>query len=91
MLFKTENLGLICVFKTIKLDPLTKWNVFFYFFGNYFRWESDGKVDLGNTKRSNEDLANLMIEMFHLVQIVIGNEIGNGNKNRAIADFNRLI
>ena len=62
-----------------------------FFFGNYLRWESDGKVDLGNNKRSNKDLANLMIEMFHLVQIVIGNEVGNGNKNRASADFNRLI
>ena len=53
--------------------------------------ESDGTVDLGNNKRPNKDLANLMIEMFHFVQIVIGNEIGNGNKNRASADFNRLI
>ena len=81
------NCGLISVFKTIKLDPLTIWNVFFYFFGNYVRWESDEKVDLGNN-----DLAKLMIEMFYLVKIVnIGNEIGNGNKNRASADFNRLI
>ena len=50
----------------IKLDPLTIWNIFFYFFGNYVRWECDGKVDLGNN-----DLANLLIQMFYLVKLLI--------------------
>ena len=44
------------------------------------------------SQKGNNDLAKLMIEMFYLVKIVnIGNEIWNGNKNRASADFNRLI
>ena len=35
------------VFKPIRLDPLTIWNVF----GNYLRWETNEKVDLVNSKR----------------------------------------
>ena len=46
---------LICVFKPIKLGPPTIWNVFFYFFGNCLRWETDEKVDMGNNKRPNTE------------------------------------
>ena len=44
---------LIRVFKPIKLDPLTMFS--FIFFGNYVRWKTDDKVDLGNNKRPNTE------------------------------------
>ena len=40
-------------FKMVEFDPLTIWNIFFYFFGNYLRSDTDEKVDLGNNERPN--------------------------------------
>ena len=34
-------------FKSVELDPLTIWNIF-YFFGNFLHGDTDDKVDLGN-------------------------------------------
>ena len=41
-------------FKSVELDPLTIWNIFYYFFGNFLHGDTDEKVDLGNKERSNE-------------------------------------
>ena len=38
-------------FKPVELDPLTIWNIFYYFFENYLRSDSDEKADLGNNER----------------------------------------
>ena len=49
MLFKCEIEALF--FKSVESDPLAIWNIFYYFFGNYLRSDSDEKVDLGNNER----------------------------------------
>ena len=42
-------------FKSVELDPLTIWNIFYYFFRNFIHGDSDEKVDLGNKERPNID------------------------------------
>ena len=37
--------------KSVELDPLTIWNIFYYFFGNVLHGVFDEKVDLGNKER----------------------------------------
>ena len=49
-----ENWELGRRFKTFKLGPLTIWNIFYYFFGNYLRSETDEKVDLGTNERPED-------------------------------------
>ena len=41
-------------FKSVELDPLTIWNIFYYFFGNFLHGDTDEKVDLGNEERPND-------------------------------------
>ena len=38
---------------SVELDPLTIWNIFYYFFGNFLQGDTDEKVDLGNKERPN--------------------------------------
>ena len=40
-------------FKPVELDPLTIWNILYYFSGNYLRSGTDKKVDLENKERPN--------------------------------------
>ena len=61
------DLGLIRVFNPLKLDSLTIWNVFFYFFGTYLLWETDEKVDLGNNRRPNEQPPDFIRPSPHIV------------------------
>ena len=35
------------------MDPLTIWNIFYYFFRNFLYGDTDEKVDLGNKERPN--------------------------------------
>ena len=39
---------------SVELDPLTIWNIFYYFFGNFLDGDTDEKVDLGNKERPND-------------------------------------
>ena len=38
-------------FKSVELDPLTMWNIFYYFFRNFLHGDTDERVDLGNKER----------------------------------------
>ena len=40
-------------FKSVELDSLTIWNIFYYFFQNFLHGDTDEKVDLGNKERPN--------------------------------------
>ena len=40
-------------FKSVALDPLTIWNIFYYFFGNFLHDDTHEIVDLVNKERSN--------------------------------------
>ena len=51
MLFKWEIEVLWEGFKSVKLDPLTIWNIFYYFFENNFQRENEKKMNLGNKER----------------------------------------
>ena len=39
--------------KSVELDPLIIWNIFYYFFRNFLHGDTDEKVDLGNKERPN--------------------------------------
>ena len=39
--------------KSVKSDPLTIWNIFYYFFRNFLHGNTDEKVDLENKERPN--------------------------------------
>ena len=51
MLFKWEIKALWGGFKSVELDPLTMWNIFYYFFRNFLHGDTDEKFDLGNKER----------------------------------------
>ena len=38
-------------YQPFQLDPLTIWNIFYYFFGNDFQRENEKKTNLGNKER----------------------------------------
>ena len=41
-------------FKSVELDPLTIWKIFYYyFFRNFLHGDTDEKVDLGNKELPN--------------------------------------
>ena len=59
MLFKREIEALWGGgFKSVELDPLTIWNIFYYFFGNFLHGE---KVDLGNKERPSVQCLNALL------------------------------
>ena len=35
------------------MDPLTMWNIFYYFFRNFLHGDTDEEVDFGNKERPN--------------------------------------
>ena len=43
-------------FKTVEFDPLSIWNIFYYFFGNCLRSDTDEKVDLGNNESPTDPI-----------------------------------
>ena len=47
------NLDPLGGFKSVELDPLTIWNIFYYFFGNFLHGDADEKMNLGNKERPN--------------------------------------
>ena len=51
MLFKWEIEALWEGFKSVELDPLTIWNIFYYFFRKFLHGDTDEKVDQGNKER----------------------------------------
>ena len=54
-------------FKSVELDPLTIWNIFYYFFRNVLHGGADEKVDLENKERPNMHYMNHTCEWYNLV------------------------
>ena len=46
------------------------WNIFYYFFGNYLRSDTDKKVDLGNNERRNGRNTSVLV-IVRILQIKI--------------------
>ena len=51
MLFEWEKRGLWREHEPVQLDPITIWNIFYYFFGKDFQRENEKKMNLGNKER----------------------------------------
>ena len=63
--------------KSVELYPLTIWNIFYYFFGNFLHVDTDQKVDLGNKKRPNTYVNTIYLDIkLHPTTVGVGTSVG---------------